>query len=144
MSGTKRTLSAEQYSVNIDDNDEQVTDPVDSSDSKKLRRDSSYSDNDAQTQIAEEEIGMRNGRCHERSVQLRTTLIASGYSTDQSESEPEREEDEDDDEEDIGAAQENELNVRTDYELLHVYFDTGMDDSKSFDERTARFSQIFF
>lgn len=62
MSGTKRTLGAEKHSVNIDENDEHVTDPVDASDPKKLRRDSSYSDSDAQTQIAEEENGMMNGR----------------------------------------------------------------------------------
>lgn len=63
------------------------------------------------------------------------TSIFSGYSTDQSESEPEPEEVEDDDEEDIGAVHENELNVRTDYELLHVHFENGITDSKYFNGR---------
>ena len=134
MSGTKRSLNAEEYSVNIDENEEQVPDFLDASDAKKLRRTSSYSDNDAQTQIIEEDNGITNGRSSERSVPGRMTRVFLGYSTGQSDNEPEPEEedeeDDDEDEENVDNAQENDGGVLSDYKLLHVDFDHGIEDSK--------------
>lgn len=62
MSGIKRTLSTEDNSSITNNNNEQSITPNDSPDSKKLRHDSSHSENEEETQIIESENGITNGK----------------------------------------------------------------------------------
>jgi hypothetical protein len=62
MSGIKRSLSAEDNSVILNDNNEQLTCPNDTPDSKRQRHESSHSENEEETQIIEQENGITNGK----------------------------------------------------------------------------------
>jgi hypothetical protein len=58
MNGIKRILSAED----VNDNDEQLTIPKDSPDSKKFRHASLHSENEEDTQIIDSENGIINSK----------------------------------------------------------------------------------
>ena len=62
MSGSKRSLIAEEDSAATGDVNETLTSPFSSLDSKKLRRSTSYSENDAEVQIGEQDDPTANGK----------------------------------------------------------------------------------
>jgi hypothetical protein len=62
MSGFKRSFSAEDNSAILNDNNDQLTSPNDTPDSKKFRHESSHSENEDDTQIIEQENGITNGK----------------------------------------------------------------------------------
>ena len=62
MSGIKRSFSAEDNSAILNENHDQLTSPNNTPDSKKLRHESSHSENEDDTQIIEQENGITNGK----------------------------------------------------------------------------------
>jgi len=151
MSGIKRTFLAEECSATTNDknsslidNNIQPTSPIDSPQSKKLRRSSSHhttdSENDDETQEDryEQENGTTNGKkSFNYFLNKNDRFLFSfneGHSPVQSERSEEEEEEEEDDEEDDDdedeEATEAEPEGFSDDSVVHVSFDNGKDDSK--------------
>ena len=125
MSGDKRSLIAEDDSAVTGDVNETPTSPFNAPDSKKLRRSTSYSENDAETQIVEQDDGMTNGK-NRVELMRETTFCALhlGHSSSQSETE-----EEEDDEQDDVLDDENEVDNFSNWKIIQADFDNGNENS---------------
>jgi hypothetical protein len=112
MSGIKRTLSTED----TNDNNELPITPNNSPNSKKLRHDSSHSENEDDTQLIDSENGIINGKKTHRNISTTNHFSTNLDHSSESESEEVTE----------NHLQENSLH----YSVPHTDFDNGENDRK--------------